>query len=100
MITHVVLFKFSARADAEQARERLLGMRGQIEALLELEVGLDITRSPRSYDLALITRFADQAGLDAYQEHPAHLPVLEFIRARAEAVCAVDFVGERRSSAD
>lgn len=100
MLTHVVLFRFRARADAERARELLLGMRGAIDALLELEAGLDITRSPRSLDLALITRHADQAGLDAYRVHPRHLEVLDFIRARAEASYAVDYLADPGSSAD
>ncbi len=92
MLTHVVLFKFPNQADAERARDLLLGMRGRIESLRELEAGLDITRSPRSYDLALITRFDDQAGLDAYRTDPVHLQVLEFIRGHVETTCAVDFV--------
>jgi len=94
MITHVVLFKFPERADAERARELLLGMRGRVEPLKELEAGLDVTRSPRSYDLALITRFADAAGLELYRAHPVHLEVLEFIRAHVGSTCAVDYVDD------
>ncbi|MEZ4380934.1 MAG: Dabb family protein [Nannocystaceae bacterium] len=94
MITHVVLFKFPARADAERARALLLGMRGRVASLRAIEAGLDVTGSPRSYDLALITRFDDDAGLDAYRTDPLHLEVLEFIRARVETTCAVDYVDD------
>jgi len=93
MLTHVVLFKFLHQADAQRACDLLLGMRGKIETLQEIEAGVDITHSPRSFDLALITRFADQAGLDAYARHPLHLEVLAFIKQHVELVHAVDFVG-------
>ncbi len=99
MLTHVVLFKFPARADAEEARARLLAMRGRVETLLEIEAGLDITGSERSYDLALITRFADQAGLDAYRVHPVHQAVVAFIRARSSAAVAVDYLGAPETGA-
>ncbi|MGB1274673.1 MAG: Dabb family protein, partial [Nannocystaceae bacterium] len=92
MLTHVVLFKFPRREDAQQACGLLLGMRGRIETLQAIEAGVDITHSPRSFDLALITRFADQAGLDAYAKHPVHLEVLAFIKQHVEVVRAVDYV--------
>lgn len=98
MITHVVLFKFPERADAERARDLLLGMRGRVGSLKAIEAGLDVTRSPRSYDLALITRFDDAAGLEAYRSDPAHQEVLEFIRAHVETTCAVDYVDDGAAS--
>ncbi len=92
MLTHVVLIKFHDRDHAAHARDLLLGMRGRVETLKEIEAGLDITHSPRSYDLALITRFDDRDGLEAYRVHPVHQEVLEFISRHAETACAVDFV--------
>lgn len=93
MLTHVVLFSFEDLDHAEQARQRLLAMKGQIPALLDIEAGLDTTRSPRSMELALITRHADRAGLEAYAGHPVHLEVVAFIKAHASGAKAVDFVG-------
>lgn len=91
MITHVVFFKFSAPQDAEEARRLLLGMKGHIPGLLEVEAGLDFTRSERSFDLALITRHEDREALDVYRDHPVHQEVVQFIRPRAHASAAVDF---------
>ena len=84
-----MLFRSSVAADA---RDRLLALRGQIPSLKELEAGVDITRSERSFDLALITRFDDAAGLQAYAEHPVHLEALAWLRSVATQVVAVDFV--------
>jgi hypothetical protein len=91
MLTHVVCFRFADLETAGAARDRLLSMRGAIPALLELEAGVDTTRSPRSFDLALITRHADRAGLEAYGQDPLHLEVLEWLKPRVVQAVAVDF---------
>ena len=94
MFTHVVLFKLKDRSPEKiaetQAQLERLG-RGGIETLRALEVGVDVVRSGRSYDLALITRFDDAAGYGVYREHPVHLPVLAYMHEAAESAVAVDF---------
>jgi hypothetical protein len=91
MVTHIVLFKFSQASDAKAAVDLLLGMRGRVPSLLELEAGLDFTRSPRSYEVGLITRHHSRDDLAAYQVDPVHQEVARFIRERAEGAAAVDF---------
>jgi hypothetical protein len=92
MLTHIVFLKFPDQAIAAEVRRRLLAMDGHIPTLRSIEVGLDITRSGRSWDLALLTRFDDQAGLDAYAVHPVHKEVLAFIGEHVLEVAAVDYV--------
>ncbi len=92
MLTHVVFFRFADLSVAADARDRLMALRGQVPSLQHIEAGVDITRSARSFDLALITRFENAAGLHAYAEHPAHLEVLTWLRTVAEQTAAVDFV--------
>lgn len=92
MITHIVMVKLK-EPTAENIAEvvaKIKSMRGQIDVLRSLEVGADIVRSERAYDVALIARFDDMAGLETYNTHPVHLPVLDFLRARISAA-AVDF---------
>jgi hypothetical protein len=91
MLTHVVLFRFANLTLANDARDRLLALRGRIPTLQNIEAGVDITRSSRSFDLALITRFEDAAGLKAYDEHPLHVEVVEWIRTVVTQMAAVDF---------
>ncbi len=92
MLTHVVVFRFETQAHAQEVRAKLLSMRGRVTGLRGLECGVDVTRSERSFDLALITRHDDPAALAAYREDPLHREVLAFIGARATVVHAVDFV--------
>jgi hypothetical protein len=74
MITHIVLFKLHDPSPANVAatREKLESMRGKIPQLRHLEVGVDVIRSERSADLALVTRFDSLEDLQAYQVHPYH----------------------------
>ena len=93
MIRHIVLFKIKDEYKAEipQLVRNFYGMKGKIEGLLELESGADILHSERSYDLALITTFADRAAFDAYQTHPVHLPVKKRMHEVRSASVACDF---------
>lgn len=93
MITHVVLFKLKDRTpqSIEKARAVLAGLIGKVPSLMDLEVGCDVIRSERSHDIALVARFKDLAGLDAYQNHPAHLEVVKYMTEAREAAVAVDY---------
>jgi len=93
MLTHIVLIKLHDRSPENVAfvKAALETLAGNVPTLRGIEVGRDIVRSARSYDLALIARFDDLPGLQAYQAHPVHLPALATIRETAESVVTVDF---------
>ena len=95
MLTHVVLFKLKDRSpeSVERARQVLVNMEGRIPELLSIEVGADVLHSERSYDLALITRFASLEALQAYDTHPLHEEVKAYMKEVLDgsSVC-VDFV--------
>lgn len=98
MLTHIVCFKFADREHAQECVRRLRAMDGQIESLKGLEVGLDVTGSARSYDVGLITRFDDAAGLETYRVHPVHQEAASFIAGHARDVVAVDFLEENAAA--
>ncbi|UFS71015.1 Dabb family protein [Geomonas sp. RF6] len=94
MITHIVLFRLKDQGaeSIEKAKERILSMEGKVEQLRHLEVGTDVIRSERSYDLALITKFDSLEDLNAYQVHPYHADeVAAYMRSVSAAVAVVDF---------
>lgn len=76
MVTHVVMFEFTAFEAAVPAQRLLESMRGQIPELAEIEVGVDRCRSERALDLVLITRFQSWADMEVYRKHPRHVEVL------------------------
>lgn len=98
MITHVVMMKFKPEnksTNMATAVARLEAMVGPVESLRELEVGLHGAPLPRSLDLALITRFDDEAGLAAYADHPFHVDVKKFLADVLEVSYVVDFSSAR-----
>jgi len=88
-----VLFRLKERSveKIQEAVGVLRGLEGVIPSLRGLEVGVDVVRSGRSYDIALVARFDDLEGLDAYRTHPGHVKVIEYIDGVKESVVAVDF---------
>lgn len=98
MIRHIVFWRFLDEAEGASKKENLVlakdkleALKGQIPEILELEVGMDITHLPHSFDLALNTVFRDPASLTVYQAHPAHLNVVEFLRKVQSARAVTDY---------
>ena len=93
MVKHIVTFKLEEKTpeNIQKAVEALNGMIGKIEVLRHLEVGVDFTQSPRSYDIVLTTYFDDRQGLKTYMDHPNHLPVVELIKSLCSASVVVDY---------
>lgn len=96
MIRHIVLFKIKEEYKSEipQLVKNFYTMKGKVEGLIDLEAGADILGSERSYDLALIWTFENRAAFDAYQTHPAHMPVKKRMHEVREGSVACDFLAE------
>jgi hypothetical protein len=94
MITHIVFFKLAepTAENLEATKNKLLSMDGKIDLLRYLEVGVDVIRSERSYDIALTTRFDSMDDLQAYQIHPYHAgEVVPHMKSVCSAIVAVDY---------
>ena len=93
MLLHLVCFKYKPEVNADaraQHRARLAALR-TLDGVVDLKVGADVVRSPRSYDTGLSITFPDRAALDAYQKNDQHVPVAQFGASLSEHVVAVDF---------
>lgn len=95
MLVHIVMFQFKE----ENKETNLLKVKGMLEALPEkieslksMEVGIDISRSERSFDLVLISTFEDQEGLNTYAPHPAHQEVVCVIKEVTTLSKVVDYL--------
>lgn len=92
MIKHIVFWKLKDQANgldkaanAQQIKEKLEALNGQIEGLIHLEVGMDFLHSPESADLVLYSEFESKDALTYYANHPLHKAVMPFIaEARSE----------------
>lgn len=94
MFTHIVFFKLK-NDDIEsimKAREILLGMKGMIPEIKEMEVGVDVLHSDRSYDIALITRFDSIKDMKKYENDPIHTQcVLKPLKPMLDESKTVDY---------
>ncbi|WP_438445802.1 Dabb family protein [Gorillibacterium sp. sgz5001074] len=93
MLRHVVFFKLKNPTPEvlQETKNVLLGMKGKIPEILDIEVGIDVVRSERSYDVALITTFESLEAMNAYQVNPVHVEVGKYIAGVRESAFAVDF---------
>jgi hypothetical protein len=91
VITHVVLMTFADRADAPEVKRRLDGLATAVPAVRSLRVDLDTLGLDGSAHLCLTTTHDSAEGLREYQQHPAHVEFLDWLRPRLVSRAAVDF---------
>ncbi|OAB39859.1 stress responsive protein [Paenibacillus macquariensis subsp. defensor] len=93
MIKHIVFFKLKDSSPESVLRTAnvLRDMEGRIPQLISLEVGIDVIRSERSYDISLITEVQSLEDLQAYQVHPVHQEVIKHMNEFKESSIAVDY---------
>ena len=75
MFHHVVLFKLNANSEKNLQKASILlqSMAGNIRELQELEVGVNVLSSDRSYELYLKASFLTDEDYADYQTHPFHV---------------------------
>lgn len=93
MVVHIVSFKYRPQVDAAARQDHRVKLQAlaNIDGILDLKVGEDFTRSPRSYDTGLVASFRDRAALDGYAKHPRHESVAKLGRDLSDTIVAVDF---------
>jgi hypothetical protein len=94
MLRHFVFIKYTPGTSDAHIDEFLRMMRAlpaRIPALRELEVGRDVLRTERSWDVLLAMRFNSLEELREYQLHPAHQAVMAFNGPQVAEVGSVDF---------
>ena len=98
MIKHLVFWRLKDSAHGNSKRENALeiqrllsGLHGKIPGLLTIEVGLDLSQTPNSSDVALYSEFESEAALLAYQSHPLHQAIVPFVAEAAAERRVVDY---------
>lgn len=101
MVKHIVMFRLKATQPGQSIEENknklkaeLIELKDQIPELKAVEVGLNISASPNSYDLVLITVFDNLKDLDIYRNHPEHQKLMIYINEIKKEVAVVDYIVE------
>lgn len=95
MLVHIVMFQFkdeNKEVNLDRVKTMLEALPSKIESLRSMEVGIDVSRSERSFDMVLISKFDDQEGLDAYAPHSAHQEVVSVIKEVTTLSKVVDYI--------
>lgn len=86
MIKHVVMWKLKEFAEgagklenAQKIKTMLEGLKGKIQEIISLEVGINLNSSDMAFDAVLISEFSDLKALEAYKKHPEHVKVSDFV---------------------
>jgi len=101
MLQHYVFIRYAsgtAEAHVEEFCRRMEALRAVVPGIEHLEIGRDILRDGRSWDLLLIMRFESVDALRRYQRHPAHLEVMAFNEPAVAQVGSVDFLAAGASA--
>jgi Stress responsive A/B Barrel Domain len=93
MYIHMFAFRWKPGVTSEQ-QERVIReihqLQGQIPGLLETFVGKNVSPRSQGYELGGVMKFADEAALESYGQHPVHQKLLTWLRPLIEAM-EVDF---------
>jgi len=97
MIRHIVLFKFKSDAGFDknaactEVKNFLDTLPSKISVIRSFECGLDVLRSARSYDIAIVSTFDNLRDLETYRVHREHVKAIELIAKYKESAIAVDY---------
>jgi hypothetical protein len=98
MLKHIVMWKLKEVADcgdrvqnAGKMKHDLEALKGKIPQIRHLEVGVNSIPSEGSYDVVLYSEFDSEQDLLAYQKHPEHQKVADFIATVRERRAVVDY---------
>ncbi len=93
MVKHIVFFKLkeNSQEKKEEVKSKLLSLKGKVEVLKNIEVGLNFADEARAYDIALLTDFENEEDLKSYAIDPYHLEIVEYIKRVTVSSKVVDF---------
>lgn len=77
--THLVSFKWTdqtTQADVEAITAALTELTSAFSGIESYRCGADVSRTPASYDYAVVGVFASRDAFLAYRDHPEHQRIL------------------------
>ena len=93
MVKHIVFLnlKDNSEEDKKFVQEKIMSMKGKIEVLKHLEVGINFADEERAYDMALVSDFENKEGLQSYAVNPLHVEVIKYLKATNTVTKVVDY---------
>ena len=86
MIKHIVMWRLKEFANGVNKEENtrklkshLESLKSKIKEIKRIEVGINIKSSDAASDVVLYSEFDSMDDLEAYQRHPEHMKVVDFV---------------------
>lgn len=99
MLKHIVMWKLKEFAEgkskmenAKEIKARLENLKGKINEIEIIEVGININDSVQAYDVVLYSEFKNEDALERYQKHFEHVKIGEFINKVREDRVVADYI--------
>ena len=96
-VRHVVAFRLNAEEsgqrseDAVHIQTELQSLRGRIDEIVDIHVGIDLGHVDGHWEVVLVSDFSDNAALERYQAHPDHVRVAQGISGLVSDRAVVDY---------
>ena len=91
MITHIVMWKLKAPADAAKFKSQLESCSNLVPGMQRFEVACRTAGQEATCDLVLYSVFDSAGALAAYQNHPHHQQISTALSALRESRYALDY---------
>lgn len=93
MIKHIVFLKLEDNSEQNKQafKDKIMSLKGKIDVLKYIEVGINFSKEERAYDLSLITDFETKEDLQSYAVDPIHVEVLKFLKSKNTVTKVVDY---------
>lgn len=96
MIKHIVIWRIAdGENTAERAaaiKEHLEALKGSIDEIADIEVGVNFNETDSASDVALVSTFRTREDLEIYQDHPEHKAVgANYVRPYVKERRVVDY---------
>lgn len=88
-VFHVFAFQWKQGTSEDQkdrAKKEIIAFQGVIPGLLQTHVGANLSPRGKGYTFGGIMQFRDEASMEAYFHHPAHLALLNWLVPLIDAV--------------
>ena len=94
MVKHIVMYKLkdSSLENAQALKDKFISMKVKIEVLKEIDAGVDVLKSARSFDVVLTCVFDSLEDMEIYKNHAVHIPVMEYVKSVVEVSHSVDYI--------
>ncbi|MDX8388045.1 MAG: Dabb family protein [Ghiorsea sp.] len=91
MVKHIVMWTLHDKNDAAEVKNALEELKAKVPSIIDIEVGIDYSKTDTSADVILYSTFASRADLEAYSSHPDHQAVIPMMQRVTSSRKVVDY---------